>query len=326
MQNLFNKNLSKILSKRPRVNFIVSLSGGVDSMVSLNLLKNFSDTVTEVEILAVHVNHNIDKEDDEWEYFCNKQCEKMGVKLIKENIFINGGAAIDGIARTKRYRAIGKHSNDETLVITGHHANDNAESLLLSLQHGTGLDGLCGIRTIRAFGEAKGELYRPLLVFTKNQITHFAEKNHISWVEDPSNSKPIYARNKVRINLIPQMVENSDEGVIHRISNTTKVCELTLDAMNELIYTNLNANPQWDGNDPSKLPVSSLISETTASFVIRYWLRKNGLIQLPSSALINNMIGQVFVNFKPHHKPVVKLSGGIVIKRTNNSLIFTRTL
>lgn len=325
MQQSFDRKIIETISDNPNAQFIVSLSGGVDSMVALHLLKRTSDTVTPLNITAIHINHNIDKEDDEWQEFCATQCKLLGVKLIIENVFVNGYGAIDGDARLKRYRAIGKHTTNDTFVITGHHANDSAESLLMALQYGAGLDGLCGIRTIRPFHNGSGLLFRPLLQFSKSDILAFARNNEISWVEDPSNSKPVYVRNRVRIELLPLMTKESGDGVIHRISRTSQICQETLDAMNELIEYNLSSNADWDGNKPNVLPVSALVSAKTAPFVIRYWLRKNGRTMLPSSALINNLINQVLVNYKPHHKPVIKLSGNIEIKRDKNNLYYLST-
>ncbi|MGR5365835.1 tRNA lysidine(34) synthetase TilS [Photobacterium damselae] len=324
MKKLFNENIASVIKNNPAAKFIVSLSGGVDSMVALHLLKNFSDTVTPIEFSAIHVNHNIDKEDDDWQSFCQNECKRIDVNLIIENVFLRGLAAIDGEARIKRYKVIAKHTDSNTYVITGHHANDSAESLLMALQHGTGLDGLCGIRDIRPMQYSDALVFRPLLPFTKNDIIEYAINKHISWVEDPSNSKPIYLRNKIRITVLPQLVKGGGEGVIHRINNTAKICQNTLKAMNELIEMNLKNNSEWDKDHPWSLPVSALVSETLAPFVIRHWMKLNGMVLLPSSALINNMVKQVYIDFKPHNKPVIMISGGIEIKRIGTKLHFSR--
>ena len=326
LEEQFIENVSSLIEKYGDAEFIITVSAGMDSMTALYLFKKFSDTVTPIKFVALHVNHNIALEDDEWERFCIKQCKRMGVPLIRENVFISGRILIDGAARDERYRVIGNHSNSNTFIVTAHHANDSAESILMSLQRGAGLDGLSGISRLRPSHNGLGMLYRPLLSHTKAELKNYAVKIGVEWVEDPSNKESIYARNKIRNGVLFDLIEAGGDHAVHRITTAGDNCHSAATAIESFVSKLFCDCAEWDENHPDALPAHLLEDNSTAPFVFRHWLKLNGLFQMPNKRLTTEALRQLVFEFKCHHKPVILIrniaKSATKISRRNNYILF----
>ncbi|CAL2059358.1 tRNA lysidine(34) synthetase TilS [Tenacibaculum sp. 190524A05c] len=183
---------------------IVATSGGVDSVVLVHLLNQL-----EFDIELAHCNFQLRGLESELD---SKLVEDLGNQLnckchIKK--FDTAGyseehkTSIQIAARELRYAWFAElaYSINADYIATAHHADDNLETFLINLSRGTGLDGLTGIP------KQNGNVIRPLLSFSKEQIIAYAELNHINWREDQSNSETKYVRNKIRHNIIPTLKE-----------------------------------------------------------------------------------------------------------------------
>ena len=329
LENKIFEEISDISNSHENAEFIIAISAGVDSMTTLSVFKKYNDTINNIKLTAIHVNHNIDKEDDEWELFCKQQCEKLTVPLIRENVFISGDKLIDGIARTKRYQAIGKHTTKNTFIVTGHHLNDHAESVLMSLTRGTGIDGLSGIRRLRNAHYGEGKLFRPLLSLSKSEIYKYAASNGVCWVEDPSNKESVFSRNKIRNNILPTITDMYGNGVVHRIAVAASNCYSASLAIDALITQSMNTCVNWNPDFPDELPVELLSDQATAPLVFRHWLKLNGLPRMPCKALTTEAIRQLVSDFKPHNHPNIFIPTVrhvlINITRCRDTLYLTKT-
>ena len=185
---------------------IVGVSGGMDSMVLLHLVRELSREQP-VRIVAAHLNHALrGRESERDEQFVREICSAWGVpvEVGREDVGALAhmrGLSIQVAAREARYaffkEVLEKRKGHH--IVLGHHADDVAETVMLRFLRGTSVHGLRGIP------EHKGAVIRPLLPFTRQEIQSYAEKHRVPFVEDSSNRKTIYLRNKVRHELIPEI-------------------------------------------------------------------------------------------------------------------------
>jgi tRNA(Ile)-lysidine synthase len=195
-----NKNLPFLHGKK----LLIAISGGIDSVVLTRLLQKLNFSIS-----LAHCNFMLrGKESNKDEQFVIDLGEKMQVptytvKFETEKYAAEKGLSTQMAARELRYAWFDKICKENTIdyLITAHHKDDVIETFLINLSRGTGLDGLTGIP------EINGNIVRPLLPFTQNEILVYAAKNKLQWREDSSNSSIKYVRNKIRHKVIPVLKE-----------------------------------------------------------------------------------------------------------------------
>jgi tRNA(Ile)-lysidine synthase len=142
----------------------VGYSGGPDSSALLYLLH--INNISNVE--AIHINHNLSDNSLKWEEHCRKTTDKLGIKCHLESIDIEvDGDGLESAARKARYKIFAKYLKKDEQIVLGHHSDDVAETFLLRLFRGTGLDGLESLSVKRKVGE--GYLVRPLINLIKEK-------------------------------------------------------------------------------------------------------------------------------------------------------------
>ena len=187
----------------------IALSGGVDSVVLLDLLHELRAS-QELSLSAVHVNHHLSTHAGEWEVFCRALCDRRGISLTVQRVQVTpDGSGVEAAARRLRYRAYASIEAD--YVALAHHLDDQAETFLLQLLRGAGPKGLAGMPVVRhqesaAGGKASAPLIlRPLLEVRRSQIEAYAKSRRLQWVEDDSNTDSRYDRNYLRNELLVQL-------------------------------------------------------------------------------------------------------------------------
>ncbi|MBR5774164.1 MAG: tRNA lysidine(34) synthetase TilS [Clostridia bacterium] len=197
-------NAHKMLDGAERV--IVGLSGGADSVALLHFLDSQRERYG-FELYAAHVNHLLrGDESDRDEQFVRELCGKMGVKLDVLRVDIDAEAKKRGIGqeecgRQVRYEFFSTLSDDKTRIATAHTLSDSLETILLNISRGTGIHGLCGISAVR------GNVIRPLIECTRQEIEQYCSDNGLCFVNDSSNFTRDYNRNIVRLDIIPKLLE-----------------------------------------------------------------------------------------------------------------------
>ncbi len=183
----------------------VGLSGGADSVALLHFLTVNKEHFGVKNIKAVHVHHGIrgDEADRDLD-FSQKLCERLGVELVSFHLDVpkeaqKTGEGIEECARRLRYDCFSRVGCDK--FATAHNLNDNAETFIFNLTRGAGLKGLCGIPYIRE------NYIRPLLDCTRAEIEEYLQKNNLDFVTDSTNLSDDYTRNKIRHNILPQLLE-----------------------------------------------------------------------------------------------------------------------
>ncbi len=179
--------------------YLVAYSTGADSTALLHALAQLD---IKVPISAVHVNHGLNPQAGQWEKLAKTNCAVWNIPLYTEHIDImNDGHGLEAAARDARYEAINRHTGAGTVVLTAHHADDQAETLLLNLLRGSGLRGLSGIPRQRQLGEA--QLFRPLLDISSATLRQYWVNMQLQFSDDSSNLDTRFDRNWLRHQLLP---------------------------------------------------------------------------------------------------------------------------
>jgi tRNA(Ile)-lysidine synthase len=177
----------------------LALSGGVDSVVLLNLLLSAQRTLN-FSLSALHVNHHLSPHAKEWAAFCAALCAEHGVPLIVKNVQVprRSPLGLEAAARSLRYQAFAELDSD--VLLLAHHLDDQAETLLLNLLRGAGVRGAAGMPASRRHTLL---LARPLIDVPRASLMAYAKQHRLAWVEDESNDNIAFARNFLRHDVLP---------------------------------------------------------------------------------------------------------------------------
>mgnify|MGYP001064238500 CR=1 FL=1 len=181
----------------------IALSGGVDSVVLLDLMHRWLARHQGPSLTAIHVHHGLQSGADDWAALCQQQCDRYNIPLETHRVAIGDATTlgIEAAARAARYAVFEARLNSDDILFQAHHLDDQAETLLLRLLRGAGPQGLSGIPGQRAL--CKGHVCRPLLEYPKRQLEDWARARGLRWVTDPSNSDPRFDRNYLRQQVMP---------------------------------------------------------------------------------------------------------------------------
>ena len=221
MKDEFLKNLEDYNLENSRI--LLAISGGKDSMTMLDLFNCFKDEL-KLDLVACHFNHSLREDADRDEKFVKSQCEKYGLKFYskKEDVLLysneNKLSTEEG-ARFLRYKFFDEIKRAENIeyIATAHKKNDLAETVIMRILRGTGINGLVGIQSER------GDLIRPILNFSRDEIEKYIEYNNIPFVEDETNFEDLYLRNKIRLNLFPILKNEYNPKILDALSRLSNI-------------------------------------------------------------------------------------------------------
>ena len=205
---------------------LLAFSGGADSRMLLHLLAFFAKR-DGFSLTLVHVNHGIRGEEAIRDReFCRAVAKEYGVEICILDADVPAlakahGRGLEEEAREVRYAAFASlmEENGIPLLVTAHNADDNAETVLFRMARGSGLSGLCGIKPCRPF--ANGYLVRPMLSVTKQEVLSYCERKGLQYVTDSTNADTVYARNRLRAEVLPVM-ESLFPGAVKRMGEMSE--------------------------------------------------------------------------------------------------------
>ncbi len=256
---------------------MVAYSGGLDSHVLLHALTQ-RRSASGFSLRAVHVHHGLQPAADSWARHCERVCADLGVPCIVEHAHVDGVAeeGLEAAARRARYACLAQLLEPGEVLLTAHHQDDQAETLLLQLLRGTGVHGLAGMPACAPF--AVGFHARPLLAFPRVELERYAREQDLSWIEDPSNRSLEIGRNFIRHRVLPLLRERwSTAG--RQLTQAARHAAEAAALLDELARADLAACAEDDG-----LRVSALrrLPPPRQRNVLRYWIRQRGF-RVPST-------------------------------------------
>lgn len=290
-------------------NITAALSGGADSVCLLMVLKELSECL-DFTLDAIHINHCIrGEESNRDENFCRDLCKKMGIQIAVIRADVPAAAAkskksLEETARDIRYETFRKHAGKIGKIATAHTLSDNAETVILNLTRGTGLKGLCGIPPVR------DNIIRPLIDVTRQQVEDYLKEKNQEFVTDSTNLSNDYTRNRIRHNVIPELLKING-GFYKTFSAGQKILKeensLISDYAESAYKKCLNASDKLSGLDKypdavkkrivsmflndNNLPVSYDKINSVSSLSA-----KNGKINILKGIYINGKNGVITVN------------------------------
>lgn len=182
--------------------YVLAFSGGLDSSVLLHVLAAIRASLS-APIRGVHINHHWQSQSSRWADWCVGRCQAWRVECDQADLCWNPaeGESLEAWARQARYQALAQYLPCQGALLTAHHLDDQAETLLLALMRGSGLAGLSAMPAVKPF--ANGWHLRPWLNVERARLLAYAREHDFDWLEDPSNSDLSHDRNFLRHAVIP---------------------------------------------------------------------------------------------------------------------------
>jgi len=266
-------------------NLKLAYSGGHDSTVLLHLLADLG-TTRKLNLQAIHVHHGLHPDADAWTDSCIKQCKKLDVELVIEKVkIVVGEHGLEAAARKARYDALARHIRSERdELLTAHHRDDQAETLLLHLVRGAGVSGLAGMPVRRRFGA--GWLSRPLLEIERESIRAYAHLHGLQWVEDESNLDPAIRRSFLRHSVIP-LLSRHWPGAVGSMAQAASHLREAETLLTRLAEEDLETCRLDDGG-PSAARLATLAPERLRN-ALRHWILSHG-IGAPSTRQLAQLV------------------------------------
>jgi tRNA(Ile)-lysidine synthase len=273
----------------------VAYSGGLDSSVLLHLACKYAHS-RGIKLFAFHVHHGINSDADAWFKHCKDECDRLNVAFAARYVDIKEHEAngVEAAARICRYAALGEMCslNKVPLLLTAHHQDDQAETVLLQLLRGCGVAGLSGMDSAnvapRLLRNNSLVMARPLLDVSRHELADFVAINEISFVEDSSNIDPRYARNALRQNVMSLLTENFP-GFQDRFVRTAQHMQSAQRLLVELAAQDLMVCQDGEWIEIDRL---RKLSVDRIDNLLRYWFGVRGL-NMPSTAWLNELRTQL---------------------------------
>ena len=283
--------LARVLAEwPPAARYRVAFSGGLDSAVLLHALAEVrGDLPGPLE--ALHVNHGLHGDAGRWAEHCRRVCAGLGVPcrvVAVPDAVGSAGESPEAAARAARYRAFAEGLEAGDAVLTAHHRDDQAETLLLHLLRGSGPRGLSAMPVRRPLGV--GWLVRPLLGWPRSALRAWAEARGLAWLEDPSNRDERFERNFLRWRVLP-LLETRWPGAAGVLARDALLQAEAASVLEDLARGDAQAAR---GPGAGTLSVRALLELSPARRVeaLREWLRQRGLPP-PGSAHLDHVVRDV---------------------------------
>ena len=273
----------------------IALSGGLDSSALLHLAHAYAREHGSA-LHAFHVHHGLSPNADAWLAHCEQACAALGVPFAARRVQLDprAGMGTEAAARKSRYAALGGlcREHDVRLLLTAHHLDDQAETVLLQLLRGSGPAGLSGMDAANA---APGLLdhdalvmARPLLSASREQLAAYVAEHAIPYVDDESNTDPRFARNALRHQVMPALAL-AFPGFQQRFARSAAHAQSAQRLLTEIAQQDLAACLDGDCLDIGQLRQLSL---DRSSNLLRHWFGTRQL-RMPSTAWLSEMLTQL---------------------------------
>ena len=291
--------------------YVIAFSGGLDSTVLAHALVQDD---TRVPVVAVHIDHGLHEDSGAWGAHCAAFAESIGVeyRCREVTVQLESGKGPEASAREARYTALHGELQHGDWLLSAHHREDQAETLLLNLVRGSGPAGIAGIGAIRRFGP--GWLARPLLDTDRASLLDYASTHQLEWIEDPSNTDRRFDRNFLRHEILPRLKSRWPDiaARLQRSASHAGEAATLLADLADIDLENL-------GGRAERLPVDGLLAlpRGRQKNLLRHALRLCGL-STPTALQLDRILQEV-LPARADAQPLVTWPGASV-RRYRNGL------
>lgn len=300
-----NSQLTQFLGDYPAASYLLAFSGGLDSHVLLHGLARLRTSIPGLVIRAIHIDHGLQSESAAWQRHCQYICDDLGVSLeiISLGLQPEPGQSIEAIAHEARYQVFADHIQADEILLTAHHQDDQAETLLLNLLRGAGAAGLAAMPQSRVFHDTL--LCRPLLNCSQQELQSYAREHQLNWIEDPSNQSLAFDRNYLRHEIFPRL-QGRWPAVAKTLSRAAQWQTESHELLSGLVQQKLTV---LTGSEPYTLSVPGLLNceEPLQKAILRQWLSQLGFT-MPSAVKLKHVMNDVLIA-KVDAKPCVSWTG-----------------
>jgi tRNA(Ile)-lysidine synthase len=326
--------LESALTDLPRARrYWVAYSGGLDSSVLLHALAAIRQRLP-APIEVLHLDHGLHPDSTRWAVHCRDQCEHLQLPCTQRRLLLTQrpGDSLEARAREARLAAFQDLLEPGDLLLTAQHRDDQAETVLLQLLRGSGLDGLAAMPQLTPLG--RGYMARPLLEFTRGELRRYALQQAITWIDDPSNAAEHFDRNFLRHRVLPLLAERWPAWSA-TLARSAGHCGEARALLDTLLAPRLRA---VGGSKAHTLSVAALanLDPAMGRELLRHWIRERGhrpdrqpLVEWPGSQ-VRRYRDDLFLlaPLPPHpagnivdwaHGDAVELGGGLGVVRAEPS-------
>ncbi len=268
---------------------VVAASGGADSTA---LLHACAAAIPPEWLISCHVHHGLQAAADEFAAHCASAAHRLGVPFDLRRL--DGrparGESVEAWAREHRYRALNACARDAgaVAVLTAHHADDQAETLLIGLARGSGPDGLSGMRP--AIDRGGIRLIRPFLSLSRMSLRDYCMRHGLAVISDPMNDDPARLRSALRAQVMPTLVGMAPAFAANAARSAGLIAEAAELARE---WAQIDLAEAVDAGGVLRLSALKTLSRARQANAVRHWLRERGA-PVPSQARLSALLVQVF--------------------------------
>ncbi|AOJ38408.1 tRNA(Ile)-lysidine synthase [Burkholderia lata] len=272
----------------PDARIAIAYSGGLDSTVLLDAAVRVAGAS---RCVALHVHHGLSANADAWVAHAEASAAGLGVAFESMRVDVprDSGLGVEATARERRYAALDEmcERHGATALWLAQHADDQAETVLLQLLRGAGIAGLAAMAPRYRPDGVSVERVRPLLRLLRAQLERYATQRDLAWIDDESNNDTRYARNALRIDVLPALAVHFPgfRDALGRAAQHAAAAQRLLDDLAELDYAVAARD------DGQALARDALVAfdDTRGANLLRFWMRRLGLPSASAARLANMM-------------------------------------
>lgn len=291
---------------------VLAVSGGPDSIAMAAICAELVDEFA-LDFYPVTINHQLQADSAKWATSTVDVCKKLGFENSTTiSVEVNeSGSGLEAAARDARYKALNEFANsiNARAIMLAHTMDDQAETVLLRIARGSSIRSLAGMAHIT------GGLWRPLLD-VKRETLHSALLDFgLETISDPHNFDRQFARVKIRLDVIPKLIEALGQNVVSGLARTARMARMDAEALEQIaasVYPNLVIE--------NELLIGELVSQPQAiqTRIVHHWLIARGV---PGSSLTSDHVFAVCrMAADPQVKGPIKVAGGVEVQKASGRL------
>jgi tRNA(Ile)-lysidine synthase len=282
-------------ARRPGLTAIVGYSGGRDSTALLHVMARLARQRGSGlhDVVAVHVNHGLSRQAEDWSAHCEREATALGVRFIARHVVVRrSGRGIEAAGREARYEALADLASElrAPIVCCAHHRDDRLETFLIQWMRGAGLEGLAAFPPERRFHANGPVLLRPFIDIARAEIERYVASHELAFVEDDSNDSRQLLRNAVRLDVLPRF-DALRPGFRASAARSVDLVAEAAEALRSVAAGDLAACQEGAPDGMLRLDVLATLPDARQTWALRAWLSSLG-IEAVSRARLQEMLEQ----------------------------------